>query len=324
MGNIIKYIVKDHQESVRIDYYISKKYKYLSRTKIKNLILNNKLKINDSLVNDPARKIKNEDNIILEIDEEEKLSLKPFDYKLNILFEDEDLIVLDKSAGISIHPGAGNYNNTIVNALIKYNGRNLSNIGENFRPGIVHRIDKDTSGLIVIAKNNFSHIGLSEQFKNHTIDRVYTAMVWGKLRPSSGKIENYIKRSEKNRQLMEVSKSKGKKAVTNYKTLEVFENNNTPTFSLVECKLETGRTHQIRVHLSDKGNFILGDKHYKKKFKKIKNINKLLVNTIENLTRQFLHASSLGFIHPRTNKKLKFSSKLPYELDYILKTLRNT
>ena len=261
MSNIIKFIVEDHQENIRIDYYISKKYKFLSRTKIKNLILKNKLKINDNIVKDPARKIKKEDNIILELEEEKKLSLKPFDYKLNILFEDEDLIVLNKSAGISIHPGAGNYDNTIVNALIKYNGRNLSNIGENFRPGIVHRIDKDTSGLIVIAKNNFSHIGLSEQFKKHSINRVYLAMVWGKLRPSSGRIENYIRRSEKNRQLMKVSKSKGKKAITNYRTLEIFENNNCPTFSLVECKLETGRTHQIRVHLSDRGNFILGDKH---------------------------------------------------------------
>ena len=324
MSNIIKFIVEDHQENIRIDYYISKKYKFLSRTKIKNLILKNKLKINDNIVKDPARKIKKEDNIILELEEEKKLSLKPFDYKLNILFEDEDLIVLNKSAGISIHPGAGNYDNTIVNALIKYNGRNLSNIGENFRPGIVHRIDKDTSGLIVIAKNNFSHIGLSEQFKKHSINRVYLAMVWGKLRPSSGRIENYIRRSEKNRQLMKVSKSKGKKAITNYRTLEIFENNNCPTFSLVECKLETGRTHQIRVHLSDRGNFILGDKHYKKRFKKIKNINKHLSKILENLSRQFLHASSLGFIHPRTNKKLNFNSKLPHELNHILKTLRNT
>ena len=324
MNNIIKLIVEDYQESVRIDYYISKKYKYLSRTKIKNLILKNKLKINGSLVKDPSRKVNKKDSVILEIEEDKKLSLKPFNYKLNISFEDDDLIVLNKSAGISIHPGAGNYDNTIVNALIKYKGKNLSNIGENFRPGIVHRIDKDTSGLIVIAKNNFCHINLSEQFKNHSIDRTYVAMVWGKLRPSSGRIENYIKRSEKNRQLMEVSKSKGKKAITNYKTLEVFEKDNIPTFSLVECKLETGRTHQIRVHLSNKGNFILGDKHYKKKFKKLKNIDKDLNNLLENLSRQFLHATSLGFIHPKTSKKLNFNSKLPNELNLILKTLRNT
>ena len=123
---------------------------------------------------------------------------------------------------------------------------------------------------------------------------------------------------------MEVSKSKGKKAITNYKTLEVFEKDNIPTFSLVECKLETGRTHQIRVHLSNKGNFILGDKHYKKKFKKLKNIDKDLNNLLENLSRQFLHATSLGFIHPKTNKKLNFNSKLPDELNLILKTLRNT
>ena len=149
-----------------------------------------------------------------------------------------------------MHPGPGNYNNTIVNALIDYDSKNLSNIGNELRPGIVHRIDKDTSGLIVIAKNNISHENLSKQFSDHSITRVYQALVWGKIRPQNGKIETFITRSSRNRQMMEVSSKKGKKAVTNYKTLEIFEDEKIPTFSLVECKLETGRTHQIRVHLS--------------------------------------------------------------------------
>ena len=324
MNNIINFVVKDLHDKPRIDYYLSKKFEKLSRSKIKNLILKSLLKINGITIIDPSKKVCAGDNISFKIENEIKYSLKPYDYKLDIIFEDEELIVLNKKSGISIHPGAGNYDNTIVNALISYNGNKLSNIGEKFRPGIVHRIDKDTSGLIVIAKTNMSHEILSKQFKNHTVDRIYTTLVWGKLRPRSGRIENLIRRSSKNRQLMEVGVSRGKKAITNYKTIEVFENEKIPTFSLVECKLETGRTHQIRVHLSDKGNNILGDKHYKKKFRGIKNVDKSTVDLIYKLKRQFLHAKSLGFDHPTKNKRLFFESKLPEELNQLLKKLRNT
>jgi len=243
---------------------------------------------------------------------------------LDIVHEDSDLIVINKFAGISMHPGAGNYENTIVNALMNYNDKNLSNIGDELRPGIVHRIDKDTSGLVVIAKNNKSHEHLSDQFSKHTINRVYQALIWGKLRPQIGKIETLLTRSTKNRQLMQVGTTKGKKAITNYKTLEVFENNNTPTYSFVECKLETGRTHQIRVHLSYKGNNILGDKKYKKKFKKFKNVDPELEECILKLDRQFLHAKVLGFDHPSTGEYLEFNSNLPKDLENILKKLRNT
>ena len=253
-----------------------------------------------------------------------KVSLKPYNYKLDIVYEDEDLIVINKFSGISMHPAVGNYDNTIVNALINYDNKKLSNIGGELRPGIVHRIDKDTSGLIVIAKNNSAHENLSNQFSKHSITRIYQALIWGKLRPQHGKIETLIARSSKNRQMMSVGISKGKKAITKYKTLEVFENDKVPTFSLIECKLETGRTHQIRVHMSHKGNNILGDKKYKKKYKKIKNIDPLLKECILKLDRQFLHARVLGFSHPRTGKYLEFSSNLPNNLNYILKKLRNT
>ena len=221
-----------------------------------------------------------------------------------------------------MHPGAGNYDNTIVNALMNYCGGTLSNINDELRPGIVHRIDKDTSGLIVVAKNNLAHEILSNQFNKHTIKRVYQLLIWGKLRPQTGTIKTLIKRSTKNRQLMEVGNTKGKIAITNYRTLEVFENNKTPTLSLVECKLETGRTHQIRVHMSYKGNNILGDKKYKKKFKKFKSIDSNLENLLLNLDRQFLHAKTLGFVHPKSLKKIEFSSFLPQELENILKMLR--
>ena len=223
-----------------------------------------------------------------------------------------------------MHPGAGNYDETIVNALIYYNKDSLSTIGDELRPGIVHRIDKDTSGLVVIAKNNEVHENLSRQFSEHNIARVYQLLIWGKLRPSSGKIDTFITRSSKNRQMMEVSISKGKRAITNYKTIEVFENDKTPTLSLVECKLETGRTHQIRVHMTHLGNSIMGDRKYKKKYKKLKNIDTNLENLIYKLDRQFLHAKTLGFIHPRTSEEMVFSSILPQELEKILELLRNT
>jgi len=250
--------------------------------------------------------------------------LKPYDFKLEITYEDDDLLVINKPAGIIMHPGAGNYDETIVNALMHYNKDSLSTIGDELRPGIVHRIDKDTSGLIVIAKNNETHENLSQQFSEHTITRVYQLLIWGKLRPSSGTIDTFITRSSKNRQMMEVSSSKGKRAITNYKTIEIFENDKTPTLSLVECRLETGRTHQIRVHMTYMGNSIMGDGKYKKKYKKLKNIDTNLENLIYKLDRQFLHAQTLGFIHPKTNVEMVFTSILPQELENILLLLRNT
>ena len=322
MKNIIKLIVKESGIDQRVDVFINKQESSLSRTRIKNLILKEKLKINDLIITNPSKKLNIEDKILLEIPDPKKALLKPYNYKLNIVYEDHDLLVIDKSAGISIHPGAGNYDNTIVNALISYCGKSLSNIGDELRPGIVHRIDKDTSGLIVVAKNNISHEHLSNQFNKHTIKRIYQALVWGKLRPQTGTIETLITRSSKNRQLMEVGFTKGKKAITNYKTIEVFENKNSPTLSLIECKLKTGRTHQIRVHMSYKGSNILGDKKYKKKFKKIKNINPDLEKMILNLDRQFLHAKVLGFVHPKSGKEMEFTSILPQELEKIIKILR--
>jgi len=323
MKNIIKLIVDESNKGIRIDLFLTNKKKELSRTRVKNLILKENLKINNSVVKDPSKKVSIGEKIIFEIPEPKKASLKPYKYKLDIVHEDSDIIVINKNAGISMHPSVGNYDNTIVNALINYD-KKLSNIGDELRPGIVHRIDKDTSGLIVIAKNNLSHENLSSQFAEHSIIRVYQALIWGKLRPRNGKIQTLITRSSKNRQMMEVGIARGKKAITNYKTLETFENNKVPTLSLVECKLETGRTHQIRVHMSYKGNNILGDKKYKKKFKKFKNIDPKLEESILKLNRQFLHAKILGFYHPRSGELLEFSSNLPANLDNILKKLRNT
>jgi 23S rRNA pseudouridine1911/1915/1917 synthase len=324
MKKILNFIVSEADKNKRIDIFLNKENKELSRTRIKNLILNEKLKLNDQIINSPSKKISTADKIVLQIPEPKEASLKPYDFKLDITYEDDDLLVINKPAGIIMHPGAGNYDQTIVNALMHYNKDNLSTIGDELRPGIVHRIDKDTSGLIVVAKNNETHENLSFQFSKHTITRIYQLLIWGKLRPSSGKIDTFITRSSKNRQMMEVSGSKGKRAITNYKTIEIFENDETPTLSLVECSLETGRTHQIRVHMTHMGNSIMGDGKYKKKYKKLKNIDTNLENLIYKLDRQFLHAKTIGFIHPKTNEEMNFSSILPQELENILKLLRNT
>ena len=324
MEKNINLIVEDNENNVRLDVFINKREGLISRTRIKNLILTEKLKINNQIINSPSKKVSTGDKISLQIPQPIKASLKPYDFRLEIIYEDDDLLVINKPAGIIMHPGAGNYDKTIVNALMHYNKNSLSTIGDELRPGIVHRIDKDTSGLVVIAKNNETHESLSHQFSEHTIIRVYQLLIWGKLRPSSGKIDTFITRSSKNRQMMEVSISKGKQAITNYETIEVFENDKTPTLSLVECKLETGRTHQIRVHMTHMGNSIMGDGKYKKKYKKLKNIDTNLEKLIYKLDRQFLHAKTLGFIHPKTGKEMVFSSILPQELENLLKLLRKT
>ncbi len=324
MKNIINLIVEQNLDKKRVDAFIFIKCPEISRTRIKNLIIDKRLKINGKVNFLPSKKINFGDKIALEIPEPRKTSLKPFNFKLDIVYEDNDLFIINKPAGISMHPGPGNYDNTVVNALMNYDKMKLSSIGGELRPGIIHRIDKDTSGLVVIAKNNVSHKIISKQFSEHSIDRVYNALVWGKSRPQSGVIETFITRSSKNRQLMDVSFTKGKKAITKYKTLKVFEGKNVPTLSLVECKLETGRTHQIRVHMNFRGNQIVGDKKYKKKYKKLKSVNDEINERILNLDRQFLHAKVLGFNHPKSEKKLLFESNLPEDLKKIINVLEKS
>ena len=324
MKKNINFIVKETENNLRVDVLINKREELISRTRIKNLILKEQLKLNNEIITNPSKKVLTGDKLSLQIPEPKEASLKPYNFKLEIIHEDDDLLVINKPTGIIMHPGAGNYDKTLVNALVNYNKNSLSNIGDELRPGIVHRIDKNTSGLVVIAKNNETHENLSKQFNDHSITRIYQLLIWGKLRPSSGRIDTYITRSSKNRQLMEVSRSKGKRAITNYKTIEIFENDKTPTLSLVECKLETGRTHQIRVHMTYMGNSIVGDNKYKKKYKKLKNVDVGLDSLLSKLDRQFLHAKTLGFVHPKTTKEMIFSSVLPKELNNILKMLKNT
>ncbi len=324
MNKIINLIVDENNQNKRVDVFLSKYEKKISRTKIKNLIEKGYLEINNLKVLEPSKKVNIKDKIKLEVPELKKLEIKPYKYKLDIIYEDNDVMVINKPAGLVVHPGAGNFDNTLVNALINYDKKNLSSINGELRPGIVHRLDKDTSGVIIVAKNNFAHTHLSKQFNEHSIDRKYIALVWGKLRPQKGEIKTFITRSSKNRQLMDVSQTKGKLAITNYKTIEIYENARVPTLSLVEYRLKTGRTHQIRVHMKFKGNPILGDKSYKKKLKKLKDVDPELNEIIKKIDRQCLHAKSLGFLHPTKNQRLFFESKLPNDLHKIVKKLRST
>ena len=308
----------------RIDKFLQSQLTNVSRTKLQNLIREGCVKINNNTIYENSKKTKTTDKIKINFPEPKKTLLKPYKMKMDILYDDNDIIIINKPAGIVVHPGAGNYENTLVNGLLFHYQDKLSSVGGKFRPGIVHRIDKDTSGIIVIAKNNYAHNNLSTQFSNHTIKRTYEALVWGSLKPQNGKINEKISRSKKNRQLMTVKKDRGKISITNYKTIKIFQNANLPKISHIECNLETGRTHQIRVHMSFKGNPIVGDKSYGKLRRKFKKIDKNLEKKINDFNRQALHAKSLGFIHPVTKKKVFFKSRRPKDFDELIKNLNKT
>ena len=306
----------------RIDKFLQSQLSKISRTRLQSLIRNGNVKLNDAVIYEVSKKIKKEDIIEVDFPSPKETLIKPQNMSLDILYDDSDIIIINKSPGVVVHPGAGNYEKTIVNGLLFHYQNRLSSVGGKLRPGIVHRIDKDTSGVIVVAKNDNAHINLSKQFSDHTIKRTYEALIWGSLRPKSGKISEKISRSTKNRQLMTVRKDKGKKAITNYKTLEIYQNLNLPKISLVECNLETGRTHQIRVHMNFKGNQILGDKSYGKSKKKFKKIDLDLEKKINNFGRQALHAKNLGFKHPKTGKEIFFEAKRPEDFDALVKILK--
>jgi len=319
--DIFNIIVPLNSHGYRIDKFLQSQINELSRTRLQALIRDGQVKINNIIINSTSKKIKEDDQIKVNFPPPTETLIKPNKIPLDILYDDDDIIVINKSPGVVVHPGAGNYDKTIVNGLMFKYKNNLSSIGGKLRPGIVHRIDKDTSGVIVVAKNDNAHINLSKQFSDHSIKRVYEALIWGSLKPQNGKISEKISRSVKNRQLMTVRKEKGKIAITNYKTLKVFQNLNLPKISLIECQLETGRTHQIRVHMNFKGNPILGDKSYGKTKRKFKKIDLSLEKIINNFNRQALHAKSLGFIHPKTKKEIFFEAKRPKDFDTLIKSL---
>ncbi|MDC1096732.1 RluA family pseudouridine synthase [Pelagibacteraceae bacterium] len=322
INNTIKFSINNDEIGKRLDIILSDRIDSLTRSNLKKLIQDGNVQVDNEIIKISSKRIKSNQLISLELENKISEKIIPKKIKLNILFEDKDLLILNKPAGMVVHPGAGNYENTLVNALLyKYKTKNLSNINGSIRPGIVHRIDKETSGLLVVAKNNFSHSNLGKQFSDHTIERKYVALVWGVVRPLNGKIITLINRNKRNRQLMAVSEVNGKKSITNYKTIKVFNIKDIPRISLLEFNLETGRTHQIRVHMQYKGAPLLGDKQYGKKNIKFKKINKEFEKNLIKLNGQALHAKSLGFIHPIKKKFVVFKSELPSDLKKLLSIL---
>ncbi len=323
MNNTIKFSIGLKDSGKRLDIFLAENISEFTRSFLKKLIVKKQVKLNNIALSSPSTKIRYKDQIVVNIVKDNTQKIVPKKIDLDIVYEDKDILIINKPKGMVVHPGAGNYENTLVNALLYKYKKNLSDINGTLRPGIVHRIDKETSGLLVVAKNNISHAHLGNQFSNHTINRKYLCLAWGVIRPLSGKISTLISRDKKNRQLMTVSDINGKKAITNYKTIKVFNIKDIPKISLLECELETGRTHQIRVHLKYKGTSLLGDKQYGKKNIKFKKINNDFFIKLTKLSGQALHAKTLEFAHPKTKKRISFNSDLPDGFKKILNLLEN-
>ena len=317
----MKFFVDKRDAGTRIDIYLTKKISKFTRSFLKKIILTKNLKINNTVISSPSTKIKTKDIIFINILSRNENRLIPKKIKIDIVYEDNDILIINKPKGMVVHPGAGNFENTLANALAYKYKKKLSNLNGELRPGIVHRIDKETSGLLVVAKNNLAHSNLGKQFSHHTIKRKYLCLAWGVIRPLSGRIKTLISRDNKNRQLMTVSETRGKVAITNYKTLRVYNIKNIPKISFLECELETGRTHQIRVHLKSKGISLIGDNQYGKKNIKFKRIDKIFLEKLINIKGQALHAQTLEFEHPTKRKWVSFKTNVPDDFKKMLDLL---
>ena len=295
--------IVSNQENKRLDKVLADKYNDLSRSYIQKLIKEKKVKVNNKHITKKSFSLTKGDNILISIPPPRSSKIKPEKMDLNIIFEDKDLIVLNKSPGIVVHPAPGNRDNTLVHGLLAHT-EELSGINGIKRPGIVHRLDKDTSGTLIVAKNDTTHRQLVEQFKNRKIEKIYKTVIKGKLPYKSGKIDAPIGRDINNRKKMAVRKENSKKAVTRFKLIK-----QTDKYSFVRIKLETGRTHQIRVHFSYIGHPVVGDKKYG--------------NNKSNVSRQLLHAYKIGFFHPNSEEWKTFTAPLPEEFNTFLdKNLR--
>lgn len=298
-----EFLVDKDSVNKRIDVFIAENMNDKSRSYVKNLILKESITVNGQ-IKKSNYKVKENDLIEVIIPDNELLNVEPEDIPLDIVYEDKDVIVVNKPQGMVVHPAPGNYNNTLVNALL-FHCKDLSGINGVARPGIVHRIDKDTSGVLVIAKNDLAHKKLAEQFKEHSMTRVYVALTEGLIKENEGTVDKPLARHPVERIKIAIVPG-GRRAVTHYKVLKTYENN-----TLVECRLETGRTHQIRVHLSSIGHPLVGDPVYGYKKQRF------------NLQGQMLHAKTLGFIHPSTGEYMEFTTELPEYFRNVLKVLEN-
>ncbi|MBL4870552.1 MAG: RluA family pseudouridine synthase [Robiginitomaculum sp.] len=344
MNDLTEMLAGEDDAGKRLDKYLTE-WSDLSRSRLKALILGGHVRANGVAITNPSTKVK--DEVEYTINLPDPIAAEPIaqDIPLNVVFEDGHLIVINKPAGMTVHPAVGNWDGTLVNALLHHCKDSLSGIGGVLRPGIVHRIDKDTSGVLVVAKDDKTHIGLSEQFAAHTAERTYICFARNAPSPREGRIETRIARHPNDRKKMAVvkevpahiitrfgsqaSSNKGKVAVTNYKYITGYGQQKggsigTPLVSKIECKLETGRTHQIRVHLAHINCTLLGDQTYGKTgaFKTANSVSETkLKNSLNNFRRQALHAKSLGFIHPITQKFLQFDSPLPEDMAILEKQL---
>lgn len=315
------YEVGSSESGIRLDKFLSSKLSPITRSFLQNLINNGQVRVNDRIVKS-GYIIKLGDEIQIEIPEPEPSHIQPENIPLNITFEDEDLLVINKPAGMVVHPGTGNWKGTLVNALL-FHCKSLSGINGILRPGIVHRLDKNTSGLLVVAKNDLSHSNLSRQFETKTINRTYFAIVWGVPAEKEGDIVTKIGRSRRDRKKMSVSDIQGKEAITEYKLLDDFL-----YLSSVELFLRTGRTHQIRVHLNHINHPVFGDPDYNGRTSQLyrlpQHLQKRGVALLNGIKRQALHARKIEFIHPVTKANMMFESKLPEDMQNIIEKIPDT
>ncbi|MCM1088109.1 MAG: RluA family pseudouridine synthase [Muribaculaceae bacterium] len=297
------YRIAIEDEEERVDKWISQTLQSLSRSYIQKLIKEEQVFVNDR-PQKASYRIKADDEIHFQIPDAVKPSIPPEEIPLSILYEDEDVLIVDKPKGMVVHPAPGHYNGTLVNAVLYHCGEHLSGINGVMRPGIVHRIDKDTSGALIVCKNDLSHKNIAAQLKDHTITRKYRAIVHGRLSEQEGCIDAPIGRDDKDRKKMAVNEKNGKSAVTHYKVLQTFGE-----YTYIECQLETGRTHQIRVHMMSIGHPLLGDTVYGTR------------KSAFHLTGQTLHAMTIGFIHPSTEQYMEFEAPLPAYFSHLLDIL---
>jgi 23S rRNA pseudouridine1911/1915/1917 synthase len=294
-----QFVVSANDAKLRLDQFLAKRLPEYSRSRLQQLIRSGFVRLNEETTR-PRRIVRSGDKIDLIEPPVEKIETRPEPIPLDVLFEDDDLIVINKPAGLTVHPGAGQREHTLVNALLSHCAT-LSGIGGKERPGIVHRLDKETSGCLVVAKNDMAHRELSKQFAARTVEKIYLALVAGKLRKAAGVIEEKIGRHPVHRQRMRVTSLRGRTAKTEYRVIR-----SSDEASLIECRLHSGRTHQIRVHLHHLGHVILGDKVYAPRFAK-------------NFPRQMLHAWKLGFRHPRSGEWRNFEAPLPNDFATAIK-----
>ena len=306
MKRELQYEVTEEEDGLRLDQYIAGRCMDLSRSYIQKLIKESRVTINKNIQTKTKTAVQESDIVNVSLPDPKELEIKPQDIPLDILYEDNDVLVVNKPKGMVVHPAPGHYEDTLVNAVLYHCRDNLSGINGVLRPGIVHRIDKDTTGALIVCKNDKAHQKIANQLRAHTITRSYRAIVYNNFSEDEGMINAPIGRHPTNRKKRMVTEKNSKEAITHYKVLDHLNHK----FNYIECRLETGRTHQIRVHMSHIGHPLLGDEVYGPANSKFK-----------NLQGQTLHAATLGFIHPTTEEYMEFSAPLPDYFEKLLKTL---